>query len=502
MGQRLLSVVAEAGEHCAVTTKLQQKELHLLKLGLGVGTLYAVQLSDEDQFPLSLVGGWQQQYTYPTVVGNDGTDHTLTRRETSEEFLYALPDRLDQVTTTTVVNNIVWSSASPFVYNDIDRPERLLISVQNSTYYKQNTGDKDLDFAGYTIIKITGTDENDIEIYEVVKVRDDGWFLTRNIFKSISKVRYNGFDGDVEIRWVASNANEFVAPYHTYVSDIIEGPLYLELTSVVVGLVTYAQVVFKTYSVLDGAAYRVTLNTTPESVEEELCRIVLTDSSGSAYTPIDMAINHNTAKLYVLDSSGYIHVYEIALPLFTPPTTTASKQSYVEIDPSNHYAEYGQTEKLWTRFTRTRWPVEQVTIKRIAPDSTTEYLQQDKSWSTVQYDFTGDYDKAAALSWTDLEFTTTYNQTGEWEFVITTRTTRDTTTYVTRVMAGVVSAEVSLDTGVGSPAGLVFSKEDWWGVYNGSTVTYLREIVDGWYADTTTNRILLRENYDSVEVTY
>jgi len=506
-GHRLLDTFAEVTAEQTVTARKLADDPHLLKPYLGVGCLWSVYLDEDDVFQKADTAAGTFTYIYPDVVGTlDAVDYTLVRYEDLITLLNATPARIAQVDSQAYSSFTVWDSSTPYAYGSLPRPERLYIDVTDTTFFSRKSNVNDREYSGRNVIQVVGTDENDIAIREYVRIPDEGVYSTRNIYKTVTEVITEGFDGNVLIEWFP-NAQSFEPdPYRTAIFDDFEGQLRLSLSTQVVGGPTYSYVEYSSPRLKLGEQYRRTGIELTSNVET-LAEVVLLNSSGNPYTAVDLAINHQTSKMYVLDSQGNVHVYDHELSSFSvvDSTDTETDSTYIELVPLRHRAKFGDTEYLYTHFARLRQSINKIEIKRRDPAGNIEYLQLDKStWGAAQA-YIAAANPSAALpesSWQDFRFATEYNQLGQWEYTLTTVSTVDTTVYVTAVLVGSMTADVSLSTAVVSPTAVGFSKEGYLGVTQGSEVKYFEEFVDGWTADTRTDRILMRSNYDSLEVTY
>jgi hypothetical protein len=474
---------------------------------MGVGTAYTIILDDNDAFVTNETSPGVNKYTYPTVVGTSAsTDYPLTRIEDLITFLNTPPDRLSSAGSLSYSSYEVWNSASPYVYTSPPTPERLEIAVEGSTFYSRRSRSQDREYTGKHVVQVLGTDENDITIREYVEVRDDGYFRTRNIFKTVSEVITEGFDGTCIIRWFPDQHSWLVDPYRQAVFDDFEGQLRLSLSTQVVDSTTYSYVEYSSPKFKLGEQYRRPEIETPSNAEI-LAEVILLDSLGNPYTAVDLAINHQTSRLYVLDDQGSLHVYEHEISSFehSDYADIESKRTYLELSPLRHRAKFGDTEYLYTDFARNRFGITKIEVKRTAPDGTVNYLQTDKTTWAAGQAYIASKNATARLpedTWQDFRFTNEYDQHGQWEFTATTVTPQDTTIYATAVQVGSLTALSSIDTGVTSPTGLTFSKEDYIAVSDGSDVYWFAEVMDTWLADVRLGQILMRSHYDSVEVSY
>lgn len=508
MGQRLFSTFSEMLEDHTISAIKISQDFRLLKWYLGVGRVWGFILDEDDVFPTSETSFGVSKYSYPTIVGTlNGVDYTCARSTEIVEFMNAAPDRLVSQGQSSYSTLICWTSASPYSVVDPPWPERLCITVQGSTFYSRpNNRVQDLAYTGRHVVQIAGTDENDVPIREYVEVLDDGVYYTRNIFKTVAEVVLEGFDGSTVVSWFPEQNPHEIDPYRSAVFDDFEGQLKLSLSSQVVGASTYSYVEYSSDRLKLGEQYRRPSIEAPDNTEI-LAEVVLLDSSGDPYTAVDLAINHETSRLYILDDQGRLHVYDHELSAFdyVEEADVETARTHLELVPLRHRSKYGDAEYIYTDFVRNRNGIDRIQIKRIAPDGTTEYLQADKStWSAGAAWIAAPNPNAERPehTWSDFRFSTTYNQLGQWEYSCTTVSARDTTVYTTAVMASYLQALRTIDTNVGSPTGLSFSKEGYVAITDGSDVHWFEEAFDVWLADVRLGQVLMRSQYDQVEVAY
>ncbi len=496
MGSRLLETFAEGLEENSITVKRLVEDITLSKRNLGRSFLYEVILDDEDALePVETASGYE--WVYPTISGVTGIlEYPVEKVNTLTDLLMSFPTRLTLDSSLVSGSRIVWQSIDPFTYNLIPYPERLWIRIEDSTFYVNKTVHTDRDKSGRASVRIEGIDYDYNEFTEVLNISDDGIYITANAFRSVTLIIVEGLNGTVTIT-AGPVAEPFeLDPFRVMVLDDLEGPLKIQLLSGLNSFVTYKADRFKL-----GRQYRRPGIDILENAED-LADLLLLDSDGNNYEAIDLAVSPANTYLYVLDNLGRIHIYDHSLPEFTAPITKETSTSYVQLEALRPYAKYFTTEYLWTRFERLRFPISWITIKRIAPDNTVEYLQSDKtSWAgteaKISYNVQG---KNTIEQWSDFRFETMYNQTGLWEYVLTVKTQVDQTVYVTVVSCGALTATSSLDTGVTSPQSLYFGDTGQLIVDTGTTAYIFNEHVDKYVIEERSNHIFLSDNYDSIRV--
>lgn len=502
MGQRFFSAVAPLFDHMGITAVKVRDEFRLLRPHLGVGQLWYIDLEEDEYFSFALTSSGLRVPTYHTsVVGTaSATPYTLDRDEYLEDLLYGAPTRLSLYETTAVTTYTVWESTAPTTYNTITVPERLTVKVEGSTLYKIRKANRNREASNNWFVQVTGDDINGNEVTETIRVLDDGVYQTQHIFSSVEEVTYDGFDGDVTVL-AGQKGVDITDWFRVAVTQELEGELLLNLSTAVVSATTRTFLTQYTNILKNGWEYRTSEGTTPDGNTETVCEQVLRDSSGVDFTGVDLAISPENAYLYVVDSAGYLHVFDHTLPSFTPPDDE-TMTSYISLLPLRPFAKFGEEEYLWTWFRQPKANVVSVQIKRVAPDGTIRYLQADKTWGAGTYSFTGASSVLPEGSWNDLRMATTYDQLGQWDYYCTVTTSLgDTTISHTAVQCGTLTALVSIDTGVVSPTGLWFSHDGKVCVSNATQLKKFSEHRDTYYADPENQKLYLREEYDTVEVT-
>lgn len=507
LGQRLFETFAEMSTEQTITAIKILNDEHLLKQYLGVGCVYNAILNEEDEYPYEVNSSGVTQYSYPTVVGKDsyGT-HTLERIEDLITFLNVPPDRLSLIDTNAFTSYIVWDSSAITTYVNPPWPERLFISVLNSTFYTNRTEERDRAYSGLHKIQVIGTDENDLNIREYIQVDDDGYFFTKNIFKTVTNISYEGFNGQIIVKWFPVTPNYIVDPFRTAVISDATGPLHIALNTMTVSAVNYSYLSFTLPIILLGQLYR-RPELTDVFADEAIGDIVLLDANELPFTAVDMCINYQTAKLYVLDNTGRVHIYEHDLPSFTQSdyADTETCRNYMELIPLRSFVKLGDTELLFTDFKRYRANIIKIVIKRTAPDGTVNYLQSDKiTWgASIAYIVASDTDaELPENSWQDFSFTTAYDQLGQWEYTLTCYSSIDTTIATTAVLVGSLIAERSIETAISNPEAICIDKNDYVSISANNNIYSFQELYDVWIADVISNQVIMRTEYDSVEVKY
>ena len=507
LGQRLFSVYAEYFDEAETEIYRMKDELFLLKWHLGKDNIWSIYLADEDYLDFQSTAGGFNQVVYPaSVTASHATlgDILLHRDSVFEDFLYGVPNRLSLRDTETYANEIIWTSSAETTINDIAYPERLTVNITNSTHYAKKSIFGDRYASDFTGLIIYGKDINNVDIEEAIRVRDDGVYTTRNFFKALTKApAIDGFDGQISIGYKHSQLPYVKDNYKIAVLEEVEGPLKLNLETVVdeeeevesFTILNYFTDYFKR-----GDVYRrgiVNIDNT-----ENLGSQVLLNSDSENIIAQDLCVSYENTKLYVLDSSSVVHVYEHGLHAFDPPAQNiATRTNQLELIPLQHYVPFNQTNRMWTKHARVRDAIDKVQIKRIDPDGVIEYLQANKTWGPGPHNFLGDLNaKSASGSWQDFDFQVAYNKLGQWDFYITSWEKGAPYTFYTAVMVDALIALASIPTELEISESIFFSREGYLTISDGNNFYKFKEHRDTYFADPENQQLLFREEYTQIEV--
>jgi hypothetical protein len=399
----------------------------------------------------------------------------------------------------TVTTWTVWTSAAPTAFNQIDKPERLVVSVSNSDVY--NKTELDYSFGGHHCVILTGEDMNHQEIREHITITDDGDYWTLNPFSSLSEVDWDGFDGDIVIKLGASNPSVIEDPYRLAVGIDIEGPLLLRVANGGGG----AELQSTTKLLLRGTEYRRTETAAliPEN-EDYICTQSLLDSSGVTYVVEDYAINPYDGRLYTLDRHGYIHIYDLGLTPFSPPGTEPDSETYVELISLLSRVALNTEVPVWTWFRVLRGAgVASAVVRRVSPSGVVRYLQADLTWGVSSYTFYGEPTDIPEKSWQDIKFSVVTSELGQWDLYVTVVISgvEGTHTAHTAIMCESLMALASYDTGLMAD-GIYFAQDGRLVVVSVLDYTILDARYDIYYADVDRQRMFFRDPFTSVGVSY
>ena len=481
----------------------------ILQEDISNGILREIFLDEADHIKVTYDGG-SQTITYPTVTGSTATETiALTRAGSIEDFFYSMPSRCVAKDTINVKDWTIWQSSSPESYSVITTSERLLIEVSESTLYKRLKSRRATDkpFYGMHYVLLRGEDDDNNQISEILTIKDDGFYETKNIFRSLTSVEWDGFDGSIKI--TLSNKDQgkadtgrLVNKWSAGVNSQLSGPLvfYLKNTDSVGHLYSSA------VRYLRGQQHRrAEIVDLDYEIEEELGNQRLLDIAGDTYQGVGIAMNPVDSRTYILDTKGKVHVYEPSLSPFNHRETAPTDDTYMDIISLKDRVVLNETIPLWTWFRALVLPVQKVVVKRVKPDGVEEYLQSDLTWSATSSYFSGDIiaGRLPEDSWEDFRFHTQFDQLGQWDFYCeATFLGMGAVTYVTKtgVMCESLQAVKTFDVVNGD--GIFFDKENYLCISDGKNYHRYQLPQDNYMIDISKQRILFKELYESVEVTY
>ena len=498
MGQRFFSVFGDGIDESFILAKRLAYDRRLLNVFNGPGLAYVVDLSEDDAIVLAS-NGTAKTWVYPTVVGDS---ITLTRYDYLADLLSLAPSRFG----TTVIDTAtlqVWSSSAPTTYVDLAVEGYLFISVENSENFYRKTARTNVDKSGRHQVVLTGTDQNDVEFVEYLQIPDIGYYQTQNVFKTLTNVFYEGFDGDVTVSLAPVSPDWIQDPMRVLVAFDNEGPLQYKLSNRTYGGDPYAHVVYQTSRIKLGELYRKSGLEDVSNFEEEH-ELLLLNEAGDSYTATAMCVSPINGKLYVLGSTGYVYIYEPVLPAFLPLSVEETLESYIEIHPETHYTYMGATQKLWTYHARLRHAIGGVRIRRVSPSGTTRYLQVDKAtWGASPYTFAGPSSQVPELSWQDFNFDNLYDEIGQWEFYTEVDSGDATTIYGTAVQIAALSPEAEISNGIIDANGAFIDHNGKFCLSRTSNKIYrYPQILDGYVADPESQLLIMAHSYTDIKVSY
>jgi hypothetical protein len=498
----MLAPFAEYFDFAEAEVLRLRDEYNTFKFHIGKAELYSVFLDETDSVSYSVAtGGSLVPASLSSVTGEHELLGTvvLNPEDNLEELLYGVPTRFELKDTQAILSLSIWDSDSPETLNEFTYPERLTISISDSTLYNNRTEISDRSFSGFNGVVLVGKDVNGTPTKDTIQIRDDGVYTSREIWSSIDETpTVDGIDGRVIIGYKQAGFSYVVDPYHTAVLDDIEGPLKLRLD---ISDPSKSFLTYFTDRLKLGSEYR--RGVVELDNEEVVVETLLLDASENQISAVDLAISPETTRLYVVDDTGMVHIYDHGWHAFAPPSQTSeTRKTAIGVQPLNHYVRLDAEEPMWTHHRRPKFPITKVVVKRIAPSGAILYLQSDLTWGVSSYEFLGDLNATDPVaSWQDLKFNVTYDEVGQWEFYVTVISHGEQTVFYSGVMVDAQVAVASLDSGISAPTGIFFTEAGELCITDATNFYKFSEHRDTYYLDARKQQIVLREEYTSIEVT-
>ena len=502
LGARLISTAVEPLEALLLSMMHLQDEKHLLRHWCGVGQTYHIQLNEADYFPI-VKGRGISTYTYPVV---EGDSHILERVESVEDFLRFPPTRVGASETFTHTNkSLVVSSEDISTINALPFDCQLWFLIRDSTHWDKRTANSDRLAIDQAFVSITGKDCNGKTITDLIFVNDDGVYRGSHIFREVTSLDWGGFNGILEVHWNGGYMPYVEDPYRSVVFTDYESPLRYKIEDFEYDSQSYISLSYVGRRIKFGNEYRKESLENFEN-EEVYAEVVLLDDQGNPITDsASLVMDARTSKLYLLTQDQTIHVYDPSLPNFTAPSlnTVPTNNILIDVGTANFYPRMGSTVKMWTSLRKQDARITNVVIKRRSPSGLVRYLQADKSWGLSSYSFSSRSADPSRDRWIDLNFNTEYDEIGQWEYEIPCDSELGSSAYWTSVLVGSLQAEASLTLGTSNVTGITFDIQDnLLAIKNSSQVLAFNLHYDYYLAVEESNKLILREEYSSVEVTY
>jgi len=428
----------------------------------------------------TLVDG-RYTYVYPNIYGDD---ILLEHKLYMEDFFYNLSNELEITDTIELGNINIYVND---VLYDMPRPERLKIIIQNSTDYVQLNSSADVSQPRNHLVTLEGFDINYNLVKEHITVIDDGIYTSKYVYSKLTKVNSEGFDGEIIISLATTLSDYKISKYHTITMDDMQSRLiyYLEDDYLVIGGRNTAP----------GSQYRDDKVIAENFIE--YARFRLYDINNDIISNcVDIAEFTFDGRFYLLTDTQ-VHVFNIVLPEFMPPPVNSSIEEYLLLENLISYVEINTEGKWMTRLLIDPNKMEWITIKCIAPDGTTEYLQNDRTWNaTIAY--LRPANVLDNMKWKDFQFTKTLSQTGQYNIVAELAIGKHTYLSVISSIVPILQVDYSTLHNVSSPIGLYENINKKLSVYNLDNIYDMNFVRNFYFIDETTGTVLTHIDYENI----
>lgn len=537
-GQKLFSCFSDLAESTMVDIIKMTSSFTLEKEEVHVGTLYKVVLSEEDKFRQDENN--QMFFVFPTVEGitNTGRKITLKRVSDSENFMYGVPNRIEEFKRYPASGNYAYANdrnnISPY-YHEGDLPvwDRLVIGINDSTLFKSTlTPLVDRPFNGISFIKIKGKDKFLNKIEEYITVTSDGEYKTKKVFRRIDNVEFDGFDGKIEIRVGESilrdiltvrKRNKFKTVSNILRSGICEIQVSKESiefdsgTEEVWYLDVYGRFIIDESLVKRGAPFEEDL------IRSKIAGMVLLDSEFNFITPKDFFISEIDSRLYVLDSQNRVHIYDLYLSPFIEKGDKRTAGVPIISKLLTQRVPYGKDVRAQCELKNNIGVVKSWEIKLLSPEGNIYFLKYSYDQVTMkssltwldskQFNITSyinpplvDSSRTASgiseLNWRDFSYKMNCDEIGQWDLFTKIKYVGGTeylhkTSFICESLVPLKSFQVENNS-----KGIFMNESNNLCVRVLGSIVEYKQHYDCYLADISGNRIITRDEYKEIEVTY
>lgn len=484
-GFRFLDSFREGFENTILKLKKTLDEGNLLKMDLGIGTIYALDL--EEQLPVTVSSGGLQKFVAPTVTGDS---ILLAEAEYEEDFFYPTVDRISLLAESDFATNTL---VLPI---QLSSPNKIAIEVVGSSEYFDRTNTENRFYRNRYFVRLEGIDLNYNSVKETIDIMDDGVWFSNHIYRELTSMVQEGFDGTVTLKQYQTDLLYKRHPYKTVVFTDFEGPSHLSLSTESLYSETVSFLRVFTPQIKRGSQYRDGGDT--EENDYTFCDIVLRDDEGNNLELVDFAVSPRKGEIYAITSTG-LYIYDLDIG-FLKPQTEKTRTNSILVVPAYPYPKYGTEESILTWFRNPVEPIANVQIKRILPNLTVEYLQANETWAAGVYTFPGQEAKLVPDTWADKKFATEYNQVGQWEYILTSvdRNALEEIS-VSSTLVPYLDAKKVIDTSlITEPLDGIFFNADGILCLRADKIYQCNEHFDIFLIDQTGEVIYTRENYEVI----
>lgn len=452
---------------------------------------------------------------YP-VVRNLRTGQEITRYDRWEEFYYGVPTRLIQIDQRNLIEPLIWERPARSTLGgvltpsiEMTRAEHLGILVSGSSYYNSNRTVENsyMPFDGFYGIKLVGLNENFEEVVEFIRVIDDGYFETRNVFRKITEIDYDGFDGNIQIFFGRRSGGEgFNKKYKFELATTLERQGGMEVEALTDG---DSRSFLRWKLVLQnfGLVYR---NQYEEAEIEtlkyhHLYDSLIVDEQGGEYLMQDYFINPINSRFYILDDRGSIHVHEFYLTDFVKSYYLPTKHSVVKLESSKQ--RVGLEDRHLIDVTRLNQEVriERYMIQVRDPDGNVQYFTGINGFKEANFDteetwIRGIDHPLPENTWKDFAFYYQYSKTGQYDWNVVVETPLDIYSYNYSVMCENNIALKSFSTNLSNLTSIYLSKENYICVEDDTSSYYFQEEKEGCFGDFSNQRFIFLKEYTNIAI--
>lgn len=454
------------------------------------------------------------KFIYPVVI-NLRTGQEITRYDRWEEFYYGVPTKLVLVDERNLIQPLLWDKRAErgngilIPALEMPRAEHLGILVSGSSYYNSNRTAENgyMPFGGYYGIRLVGLNENFEEVSEFIRVIDDGYFETRNVFRKITEIDYDGFDGNIQIFFGRRSGGEaFNKKYKFELATTLERQGGMEVEA----LTDNDRRSFLRWKLVlqnFGLIYRNQYD--QEEMEtlkyHQLYDSLLLDEYGREYLIQDFFINPINSRIYILDNEGSVHVHEFYLTDFVKSHYLPTKHSVVKLESSKQRVGLEEEQLIDVTRLNQEARVEKYMIQVRDPDGIISYFTgitgaKQASFDTEEVWINGVDHPLPENSWKDFAFYYKYNKAGQYDWNIVVETPLDIYSYNYSVVCESNRALKSFATTIPNLNSIYLSKENYICVEDEESSYYFKEEKEGCFGDFSNQRFIFLKKYVNIAI--
>jgi hypothetical protein len=503
VGNQLLNPI---GSSLQETVQQLYRERYNMFLSLAdltqLDTLYRVNLPEGMAFNYLLTAHDIKTYVPPTVYATiRGTEYEITQAEknTLETLQFCLPSRIEYwdefvpysvVLEETEVQNL---GAATIVNPPI--PGHLYITVKDNTNWQVEVADRIF----YNKVYITGTTRKDIKHTEVIPIRYNGTFKTVYEWKEIEEVFVSYFSDTAKIIIESFNTNNILDSRNISVSPTgVEKQQFLTLDTKTFGSAFATEI----FAANDYDTIRAGMED-----KDQVYQLELLDSTDANVNLSSFISWPNTDLIFGIDDTK-LYVYDIRLPYNDCKNLEDHPESKFDLYVDRHFASKDDILTIKTRNLAvnivpyaSRWILTD-------PDGLRFYVELDGTLIPIVSELWLENTEYSSVKWREEQIEFSPDKNGlyiiTFEAKYLDEETLASTTLGTKtfVFVPAINPEVEFDLPVdlqNSDRIVIDSDAKLWLVKN-DELHKLDIFFDYFLVDYESNRIWLREEYDSVRV--
>lgn len=526
LGQRFLSLFSDIFESKIIDIIKVSTSFKLFREDLEVGSLYMCELLEADFFE-------KNDAITPTVKALVNGQYLLLQyANSSEDFLYGIPSRLETTGAKEITRQVFFThnnstKRSKLIDEKFPFPERVFVSISNSTLYKVSDEANLYPFGGETFVRIEGYGVDHEKDAEVIRVSRDGIYKSEKIYTKLTSVEFDGFEGDIEIKICEFKTgslenvvkeNRFVTVTERVKTGICLTRIYTNTFDFETGSKNLSFIGIRGKFILNEKEIKNKRTLEYDEYIANICDSLLVDSNNEVYEPVDFLISSINSRAYILDTLGRVHICELKLNPFKEKGVKRSTSFSIISEYPRNRVKFGENILISCISRKKYKPIQEWEVKSISPTGIEYWLRHRYDsrngrsiFDWVQFEVKNSpivekekiEDGAEINVWANFRYKINIDEIGQWDFITTAHYEKgETKVHKTSIMCEFLKSTKTFDTGVQNPEGISFLESNELAIKSGSNITVLREVHDVFLLDGIRNRIITRENYEEIEVEY